>query len=116
MSASADRTSGSSSTSSTRRWVGDAGGVGEEPRARGCAVGRAHVADEGDARAENTGPAFGGGVQSRPAWLRLEQGGDVVVVGSLTEGGSIEASQIMVKCPSKYEEQYGSNSTGGTSK
>ena len=33
----------------------------------------------------------------------LEQGGDVVVVGSLTEAGAIEASQIMVKCPSKYE-------------
>jgi cytochrome c-type biogenesis protein CcmE len=33
----------------------------------------------------------------------LEQGNDIVVVGSLTEAGLIEASQIMVKCPSKYE-------------
>lgn len=33
----------------------------------------------------------------------LEQGSDIVVVGSLTEEGAIEASQIMVKCPSKYE-------------
>ena len=33
----------------------------------------------------------------------LEQGNDIVVVGSITEAGLIEASQIMVKCPSKYE-------------
>mgnify|MGYP001134406711 CR=1 FL=1 len=31
-------------------------------------------------------------------------------------GGVLEAETLLVKCPSKYEEQYGSNSSGGISK
>lgn len=39
----------------------------------------------------------------------LEQGNEVVVVGSLSEAGVIESSSLLVKCPSKYEgdEQQG---------
>jgi len=33
----------------------------------------------------------------------LEQGSEVVVVGSLSEAGVIDASSLLVKCPSKYE-------------
>jgi cytochrome c-type biogenesis protein CcmE len=33
----------------------------------------------------------------------LEQGSEVVVVGSLSESGVIETSSLLVKCPSKYE-------------
>ncbi len=33
----------------------------------------------------------------------LEQGNEVVVVGSLSEAGVLDASSLLVKCPSKYE-------------
>jgi cytochrome c-type biogenesis protein CcmE len=33
----------------------------------------------------------------------LEPENEIVVVGSLQDGGTLQASQIMVKCPSKYE-------------
>jgi cytochrome c-type biogenesis protein CcmE len=33
----------------------------------------------------------------------LEQGSEVVVVGSLSAEGIIESSSLLVKCPSKYE-------------
>lgn len=49
----------------------------------------------------------------RPA--NFEQATGVVAVGRL-EGGVLQAESILVKCPSKYEEQYGSGTTGGTSK
>lgn len=33
----------------------------------------------------------------------LEQGNEVVIIGSLSDTGVIEASTLLVKCPSKYE-------------
>ena len=33
----------------------------------------------------------------------LEQGSEVVVLGSLSEAGVLETSSLLVKCPSKYE-------------
>jgi cytochrome c-type biogenesis protein CcmE len=33
----------------------------------------------------------------------LEQGSEVVVLGSLSETGVLETSSLLVKCPSKYE-------------
>ena len=33
----------------------------------------------------------------------LEQGSEVVVLGSLSEAGILETSSLLVKCPSKYE-------------
>jgi len=38
----------------------------------------------------------------RPDMLR--DGAEVVVEGKYTEGGSFEASNLLLKCPSKYEE------------
>ena len=35
----------------------------------------------------------------------FDQAKTVVVVGRLDEAGTMEASQILVKCPSKYEER-----------
>jgi len=35
----------------------------------------------------------------------FDQGREVVVVGSLTEEVNLEASKILVKCPSKYESE-----------
>lgn len=33
----------------------------------------------------------------------FKQGADVVVEGSLTQGGTFQADSLLVKCPSKYE-------------
>lgn len=33
----------------------------------------------------------------------LDPENEIVVVGSIEDGGTLQASQIMVKCPSKYE-------------
>jgi cytochrome c-type biogenesis protein CcmE len=33
----------------------------------------------------------------------LDPENEIVVVGSIQDGGTLQASQIMVKCPSKYE-------------
>lgn len=33
----------------------------------------------------------------------FQEGGQVVVIGKLTSPSTIEASQMLVKCPSKYE-------------
>ncbi len=32
-----------------------------------------------------------------------EEGSDVVVIGRVGPGGTVESSQVLVKCPSKYE-------------
>lgn len=52
-------------------------------------------------------------VYKHPRPANFEQATGVVAIGRY-EGGLFQAESLLVKCPSKYEEQYGS--TGGTSR
>lgn len=50
-----------------------------------------------------------------PRPSNFEQATGVVAIGRY-EGGVLQAESLLVKCPSKYEEQYSSGTSGGTSK
>ena len=48
-----------------------------------------------------------------PKPANFEQATGVVAIGKY-EAGILQAESLLVKCPSKYEEQYGGNAGGGS--